>query len=260
MKDFINTNKNYELCWMCNSRKANSKEHKYKKSDLTFFKNKIEDSLIFKEGRKREIFGANSPILKFEYTLCEICNNKNSKEIDNNYDRFSEKHIKKFNFNISQIEYPDLVNKLNIYRFLAKNFCCRLAVNKIEISDDIINFVNRKTKFPNCLFITVYSNFKETNTFKSFLELKKKPSEIAIFGNGKLMKYSSLNNENKIDLIYSTIKFNNLIFEFIYTNHSFNLEKFYNSTSDKIIPYSETENIANKINQIIKKFKLESIS
>ncbi|WP_233883843.1 hypothetical protein [Tenacibaculum piscium] len=235
---------------MCKRNKANSREHKYKKSDLKYFFNDLEDPVIKKFDRQKPINGTKSSLLKYNHVLCQECNNQKSKKIDNDYDLFSEKYIKELNKKITKIDFDSEIQKLNIYRFLAKNICCRLALNNIEISEDLTEFINGNIKYPKRLIIKIYSNNKETQQMKNYLHERKVPSEIALFGQGKLLLIGKSRDE--VNLVYSTLTFNNLIFEFFFTNSDFFLENYYSKNNLEIKQFYETENIKIRINEIIK--------
>ena len=239
---------------MCGKNPTNSREHKYKKSDLKFFLKNIDDSVIQKTNRQKWISGSNSSLVKYGCVLCKDCNNEKSKTIDNAYDSFSKLYIRKLNKKISNISFQSIIDKLNIYRFLTKNFCCRLSENNIEISEDLIEFVNNKIKYPKRLIIEIYSNYEETEFVKNYLTEGNVPSEVALFGKGILWLYSSTNKDTEIDFVYSTLKCNNLIFEFFFLNRNLNLQTFYDRENLQIIKYSEPDNLANRINKIIKNY------
>ena len=234
---------------MCNENIANSKEHKYKNSDLKFFKKIIDNSIIAKEGHYKYINGIDSNLLKYDFVLCKECNNIKSKTIDNDYDIFSERNIKRLNLNIETIHFEN--EKLNFYRFLVKNFCCRLSNNKIEISKDLIDFVNSKCTTPSRLIIQIYSNKDKIEKITEFIG-----SDYADFGQGKLQCYGKTKDE--IELYYSTLTFNNLIFEFFYLNQDFDLSNIYNLNKIKIEQFDYNEIFLSKLNIIINSFDIKS--
>ena len=234
---------------MCDENIANSKEHKYKSSDLKFFKKNIDDSIIVKEGNYKYIAGVDSNLLKYEFVLCEKCNNIKSKKIDNDYDIFSNKYIKHLNLKVETISFEN--QKLNIYRFLAKNFCCRLASNKIEISKDLIDFVNLKITIPSRLIIQIYSNKDKIEKISKHIG-----SDYADFGQGKLQFYG--NTKNEIELYYSTLIFNNLIFEFYYLNQDFKLENIYSLDCVEVKQFNTNTDFSGKINDIMNTFGIKS--
>lgn len=248
--EYINSKEYNGICWMCNKNIANSKEHKYKNSDLKFLKKKIVDSIIAKVGSYKYINGIDSNLLKYDYVLCVECNNKNSKKIDNDYDVFSEKYIKHFNLEIESIFFKN--EKLNFYRFLVKNFCCRLASNKIKISSDLIDFVNSKKLIPYRLVIQIYSNKDKIEKMSKFIG-----SNYADFGQGKLIYFGK--TKQKIELYYSTLISNNLIFEFIYFNIDLELQNIYDLNHFKILQYNYEDDLLTKINSIVKCFDLKTI-
>lgn len=247
--EYINFKYSNGICWMCDKNNANSKEHKYKKSDLKFFKKKIDDSIIAKEGHYKYINGIDSNFLKYDFVLCKKCNNKKSKTIDNDYDVFSEKYIKHFNLKVESIFFNN--EKLNFYRFLAKNFCCRLASNKIEISKDLIDFVNSKKSIPSRLIIQIWSNNDKIEKISNHIG-----SEYADFGQGKLQCYGKTKNE--IELYYSTLSFNNLIFEFYYLNEDYELDNIYNLDNLKVLQFNACKDFVIEITGILNSYKIKS--
>jgi len=247
--EFINFKDYNGICWMCDENIANSKEHKYKNSDLKFFKKYINDSIIAKEGHYKYINGIDSNLLKYDFVLCEDCNNIKSKSIDNDYDIFSEKYIKHLNLNVESICFEK--EKLNFYRFLVKNFCCRLSINRIEISKDLIYFVNSKEPIPSRLIIQIYSNKDKIEKMTEHIS-----SDYADFGQGKLLSYGK--SKNEIELYYSTLIYNNLIFEFFYLNQDFDLGNIYNLNNIKIVQFVNNENFITKLNTIINSFDIKS--
>lgn len=79
-------------CWWCGNA-ADSKEHRYKKADITrlFGKGpyKGQDALSrFVEGKERPVQGPNSRELMFRANLCGKCNNERSQPFDLAYDQF----------------------------------------------------------------------------------------------------------------------------------------------------------------------------
>lgn len=78
-------------CWWCKST-ADSKEHKFKRSDLHRMWGN--DDYLLKgdnsTGALRRINGPNARAVKFEAFLCARCNNQRSQPFDYAYDRFAD--------------------------------------------------------------------------------------------------------------------------------------------------------------------------
>lgn len=233
---------------MCGEKIADSREHKYKQSDIKASLSLIKDSVIVKFGRARRIHGTKSSLLKFSRNLCRECNNQKSKEIDNSYDSFSKRHIKHLSINLSEIAFINITEKTNFYRYLTKNFCCRLVDNNIEISNDLVDFVNHRIESPERLIICIYGKSFEIEQIQNSLTYTS-----AFFGRGSLILYSSSKNRNQIDLVYSTLICCNLTIEYFYLNQDLNLKNYYDHDKIEISKYTKPENIANRINKIVER-------
>ena len=79
-------------CWWCGSR-ADSKEHKFKKSDLRRMWG--DDDYLLKgdtnTGQLRRVNGPNSQAVKFDAFLCARCNNQRSQRFDYAWDKFAQR-------------------------------------------------------------------------------------------------------------------------------------------------------------------------
>lgn len=252
--NYIETKKFDGICWMCKERIADSGEHKDKKSDLKYFMNTIDDPVIMKKNRKKWINGINSSSLKYEKVICQLCNNQRSKTIDNAYDLFSKKYILTLNKKLTNISFNDSTVKMDVFRYLAKNFCCRLVQNNVNLSQDLIDFVNGKLPYPRRLIIEPYSNYKTNLAEKNNLLINDVNSDIALFGRGSLMYCSNSNNKQEITIIYSTLICNNLIFEFMYLNQDVSLEKQKDLIEVGLIQYTKPNNIPERVKMILKNY------
>lgn len=85
------------LCWWCEKRSADSKEHKFKASDLRRAMFKSDPAAIVwmnDMGTRRDVKGRPAinrdryKVLKFEPSLCKKCNNEHSQPFDLAYDQF----------------------------------------------------------------------------------------------------------------------------------------------------------------------------
>ncbi len=146
---------NKNLCWWCNSP-ANSKEHKFKKTDFVriYGKGPYKDSetrpnLISPSGFKF-IQGPGSNHIKFDNSLCSECNTTKSQPFDQAYDFFMEFFVKNVGI-ILEKETVDLrevygtnwvQEKKNLLRYFVKHICCRVASFSFQIDPQIIKFMN----------------------------------------------------------------------------------------------------------------------
>lgn len=138
-------------CWWCGKR-ANSQEHRHKKSDVKhIFGNKFEgEPVIIRDNYQKEVQGPDSKLLKFEKVLCQDCNNRRSQPFDRAYDLFVSYVLENYDeildkriIDLNDIVKTDAINfKHNIFRYLTKVFCCRLASNNITIGSELIEFLN----------------------------------------------------------------------------------------------------------------------
>jgi hypothetical protein len=146
-----------ETCWWC-AEKADSKEHRFKKSDIIreFGKGPFDKGAIikilddYKIENGQQIQGPNSIHLKFRNSLCKKCNNDRSQKFDIAYDKFIsfiksreetifiERHV-----NLKNIYGGNWKQEFNnLLRYFIKNISCRLAENEIKIEKNTIEFLN----------------------------------------------------------------------------------------------------------------------
>jgi hypothetical protein len=126
-------------CWWCGSP-ADSREHKFKRSDLVRAYGlppyRGDRTLIrHSEGRATEASGPTSDIFKFERTLCQKCNNERSQPFDRSYDEF----ISFVSDRPGQILDQMAISLRSVYgssweegrdnlvRYYIKHICCRIA-------------------------------------------------------------------------------------------------------------------------------------
>ncbi|HEX2071189.1 MAG TPA: hypothetical protein VHF90_06025 [Thermoleophilaceae bacterium] len=128
-----------KLCWWCKDP-ANSREHKFKRSDVVREHGKGpytgDAKLVRVTGEGRwEMRSSKSGPLKFETSLCVRCNDTRSQPFDAAYDKFiawllanEELVLKQRKFDLRAIFGADWeADALNVYRFLVKHIGCRLA-------------------------------------------------------------------------------------------------------------------------------------
>lgn len=142
------------LCWWC-GKVADSREHKYKRTDLIRefgggqYKNQGGMLRVTNE-RDCKVEGPKAKDLKFNKNICSECNNSKSQEFDRAYDRFigfiktnENAIIKTRSFELSSIFGNNWREEVkNVKRYYIKHMCCRLADGKIHIHSAIINYLN----------------------------------------------------------------------------------------------------------------------
>ncbi|NOQ25285.1 MAG: hypothetical protein GQ564_07975 [Bacteroidales bacterium] len=207
-------------CWWC-GKPANSKEHRHKKSDIKhIFGNRFEsEPVLIRGNHKKTIQGPDSKLLKFEKVLCQNCNNSRSQPFDRSYDLFInyvlenyELILDKKNINLVNIVNSDTIGfKHNIFRYLTKIFCCRLATNNIIIEPKLVEFLNYAKPLD-----FMYFKFEVRPDIHAFLN---RPEADVNDGNIYLspLKYFLSKDNNQINLVY---QFYNLQWLRIYTFYS----------------------------------------
>lgn len=151
-----------ETCWWCQERPATTGEHKFKRADLTQLM-ADGDLLLWgdREGHVRQIRGARGVkqdrygVIKFPKSLCEPCNNKRSKPFDNAYDVYS-RYVRNTWLRIMPgVDFQDVfgtdweVPTLNLARYYAKHFGCRMVRTGLPIPDSLRDFLDGATDMPD---------------------------------------------------------------------------------------------------------------
>ena len=154
------TRYNYQgRCWWCGDD-ANSREHKWKKSEL----NALYGGDISKNypltwmddaGNSKQVQGPNSVAVKFEASLCQNCNNARSQPFDRAYDQWigyvSENYdqiIQRSYIDLREIVDPAEVEgfRLGLARYFVKHVCCRVADKSAgKVPEKALSFLNGET-------------------------------------------------------------------------------------------------------------------
>ncbi|MDX2190984.1 MAG: hypothetical protein SFY32_14080 [Bacteroidota bacterium] len=174
-----------EICWWC-EKKADTNEHKIKKSVYDKFYGKgsyknLGDSfpLLIKDGKNYKLQSSNDNKLTFKKTLCKQCNNESSQPFDRAYDVFIEYYLDNQETIIqeSKFDYQKIfgdnwkIQKLNLYKYFTKYFCCQIATGNYKISQEIIDFLNDNSGLKHLKFyfqikiaiVSYLKIFKETH-------------------------------------------------------------------------------------------------
>ncbi len=142
------------ICWWCRQRPADSREHKYKRSDLKRMWGP--EGLLWgnADGDERLIRGIDRNLtVKFQQTMCASCNNARSQPFDRAYATYSDHvavHHEKLwhqpGINFAEI-YGDAWRQLQLdmARYYGKHFGCRLAQVGLPIPDSLRAFLDGAT-------------------------------------------------------------------------------------------------------------------
>lgn len=151
-------------CWICGNI-ANSKEHKFKASDIKRIHGKKFDAYYVK-GKATEITSYKDRILKFIEVICDDCNVKRTRPHDDTYDKFIDYCLANYEVLVKQKEIRfDIIygnnwvqEKMNLWKYIAKHAGCKI------VTCDTFN------QYPQCL--ESLSNFILGQTNESTIALK----------------------------------------------------------------------------------------
>jgi hypothetical protein len=147
-------------CFWCQEREADSREHKFKRSDLVREHGRGElrdDRTLIRYGGqgRREMRGTNSEALKFRPSLCAHCNNTHSQPIDKAYDHFIEgvfaeeaKFLAQRQIDLEAILGADWRSSAeDVLRYFVKHALCRIAESRhgaedAELPTDALAFLD----------------------------------------------------------------------------------------------------------------------
>ncbi|PKA22350.1 hypothetical protein CH381_31370 [Leptospira sp. mixed culture ATI2-C-A1] len=219
--------KNYNgICWWSGNI-ADSREHKYKKSDFvrhfgTPPYGSVSDPALVKDGKTKAINGPKADILKFKKNINAKYNNEISQPFDFSYSRFIEYFeenqktvLKNQRIDFSTIFENPFVGKLNLIRYIVKHIGCRLSDNNIEVDRSLIDFLNGKDTLDH-LCITFHISLDR------YVFLKK--TESPYLGLSPLDMVVNENNHSLIHHVYGNFSLGTLDFFYIYSKNINNSE------------------------------------
>lgn len=141
-------------CWMCGDF-ANSAEHRIKKSDLVRAFGRgpyVHDKqlVLLRDGKKIPVLGPKASVVKYPPSLCRQCNTTTSQPFDRAYDQFidwmlsNERSVLKRRYiDFEEIFDSDWQSKqLNLYKYFAKGFGCRLIAAGYMPPDDVVELMS----------------------------------------------------------------------------------------------------------------------
>ncbi|MFF9922788.1 hypothetical protein ACF1HG_35350 [Streptomyces globisporus] len=142
------------MCWWCESQPATTGEHKFKRTSLARLMGDGE-VLVWGDGeRRREIRGKSGikrdryGVVKFPKSMCAPCNNVTSKPFDTAYDiyaQYVEAHSLRMmpGVNLGSLYGPEWRTKsLNLARYHAKHFGCRMVRDRLPVPQSLRDFMN----------------------------------------------------------------------------------------------------------------------
>lgn len=142
-------------CWWC-GRRADSREHKYKRTDLARiyghgpYRGESGPARYGGGGHERSIQGPNSNEAKFDPNLCARCNNERSQPMDQAYDRFIDFVDERARTIISTrgFSWADVFGERwvsgsrGVKQYYVKHAGCRLADAGLEVPREMIRFLD----------------------------------------------------------------------------------------------------------------------
>ncbi len=174
-------------CWVCGN-KANSREHKIKKSDLKTQYPKVSQRLpLYHRVNgviKRPIGSTNADAFKYPKSICAICNGALTQPHDGSWEKLSEfmsnhsTEIKnRKTIDLTTVFERDLnINLINIQLFFAKQFGCKIVESDFEFDLTEIGKSIRLNKEVQSLYIKLRcsdNGKSESYTANSDIEVKR---------------------------------------------------------------------------------------
>lgn len=144
------------MCWWCGAI-ANSKEHKFKRTDLARMGRESEllwgsdDELVrIRSNRK-------SKIVKFQRNLCTECNNRRSQPFDYAYDKYADyvwsnldRLWRRSKLDMRQVFGENWqVDTLDLARYVAKHIACRMASDGYPVPPQFGQFLDGAATLPS---------------------------------------------------------------------------------------------------------------
>ena len=144
-------------CWWC-SALADSREHKYKRTDLVRIFGPgpyVGDAAVVRgvAGLSRQVQGPKSDEVKFPPALCATCNNARSQPFDSAYDAFTEfitqqetQILQTRRFRFSEIYGATWrTAKENLAKYYVKHIGCRLADAGIRVEQPMLDYLDGRS-------------------------------------------------------------------------------------------------------------------
>jgi hypothetical protein len=145
-------------CWICGAP-ADSREHKFKRSDLLRASDSwspTDQPSLLRDNRLRRLQGPNSNLVKFDKNLCYECNTTRTQPYDRAYEVLSnwaaQADASLLNYgelDFAQIYGPEFADEvLNLLRYVAKHFGCRTVAEGSPLPPDLAISLERDDLSP----------------------------------------------------------------------------------------------------------------
>ncbi|NML70805.1 hypothetical protein HHL23_13515 [Chryseobacterium sp. RP-3-3] len=127
-------------CWICGEL-ANSKEHKFKASDIKRALGKKFEAYLFNGKNVQSFTSYKDDLIQFPKAICIDCNNNKTRKHDDAYDEFvkyaytNQQKILRDRIIDFQDVYGDelwLEKKIDLYRYYAKHAGCKVFTSEFE--------------------------------------------------------------------------------------------------------------------------------
>lgn len=179
-------NTDMALCWWCEAREADSKEHKYKRKDLLRLMGEGEGLVWFGDDNlHRDLQGKGAlkrdryKILKFQKSLCSTCNNARSQPFDLAYDKLADyltghdtSIYRRGSVPLYQVyDLESQEERLNLGRYLTKHFASRMAEDGLTVPAPLRQFLDGSEELPDCTMVLAAHNGLRTLPFDSGIHL-----------------------------------------------------------------------------------------
>lgn len=156
-------------CWICGA-KADSAEHRIKRADLVraFGRGPYQGPSVighYSEGRETQVQGPKSRVVKYAPSLCKACNTTGTQPFDRAYDTFIDyvMDAETETLRTRRINFERVFGncwesgQLNLYKYFAKSFGCRLVHAAAEVPSDVVDLLGR-SRFQTKLLLTMAVN------------------------------------------------------------------------------------------------------
>lgn len=146
------------ICWWCGTQPADSREHKFKRSDLrqVFGRDAwTGDNSVVRGGSlvsplQTDVQGPNSLGVKFAPVLCSTCNNHRSQPFDQAYSTFTayldaheDQILLDEGFRFSEVYGEDWPTQRSLLvRYWIKHIGCRFAELGIRLPSPLVRYLN----------------------------------------------------------------------------------------------------------------------
>lgn len=170
----------HRCCWWCGQR-ADSKEHRFKASDLRWMFQDSPSLWLDAGERPTRLQGPGAKAVLFPHVLCRDCNSARSQPFDDAYSAFftyicegAERFRNLAEFSMEEIYSSDAEGPGNLARYFMKNFACRIASMGFEVPQQVIEFMNGAQGMHNaCLLLyrdfALHDHFRQIGDHGIFL-------------------------------------------------------------------------------------------